>query len=440
MRLGKNPTRPKIRINTTGEDARRPLEHLSRDHLSLLGRPSSPGPAADPGAGLPRGPRRSFPLARRGRRQRPAALGKPDRLALRPEGPLRALRTGHPLDRIPRPCGRDLLGRGTQRGHRCGDHAGHQRRHRGPARRPHPVRTPRAATRPALGRRRLHLSAHLEQAERRHRIALVGPLPGNPTRQHRRSEGFARDDFRTDFDCKKVTCPQGQTSAGWHGPYPTSSPTTAPLIVARFAKSQCQPCPARAKCTSSRDAHRTVGFPPRELLELQLRNRVDQQDPAWHKRYAVLSGIGGTICEFAHDHGMRHCRYRGQAKAHLQHVLTAIAVNIERLSKSRPPTKAHAHDCRQPSRTTSTNTASHAHAPGEPSAERTTAKIPDRVKLRAEAENGEVPDRRCGPDLRSRLRPGQCRQGSEPNAPVIFPVRVPCSFWKDLGRGGFWQG
>lgn len=35
---------------------------------------------------------------------------------------------------------------------------------------------------------------------------------------------------------------------------------------------------------------------------------------------------------------MRHCRYRGQPKAHLQHVFTAIAVNIERLS-SLPPTE-----------------------------------------------------------------------------------------------------
>jgi hypothetical protein len=33
---------------------------------------------------------------------------------------------------------------------------------------------------------------------------------------------------------------------------------------------------------------------------------------------------------------MRHCRYRGQGKAHIQHVLTAIAVNIERLSGLTP--------------------------------------------------------------------------------------------------------
>jgi hypothetical protein len=51
--------------------------------------------------------------------------------------------------------------------------------------------------------------------------------------------------------------------------------------------------------------------------------------------------------EFAHGHGMRHCRYRGEAKAHVQHILTALAVNIERLSAwsgteetspARPPT------------------------------------------------------------------------------------------------------
>ena len=50
----------------------------------------------------------------------------------------------------------------------------------------------------------------------------------------------------------------------------------------------------------------------------------------------MRSGIEGTVNEFAHGHGMRHCRYRGQPKAHLQHVLTAIAVNIERLSQVPP--------------------------------------------------------------------------------------------------------
>lgn len=112
--------------------------------------------------------------------------------------------------------------------------------------------------------------------------------------------------------------------------------------MARFTKSQCRPCPVRTRCTTTADSARTVGFPPRELRDLQLRVRAEQQT-----RYAVHSGVEGTINEFAHGHGMRHCRYRGQPKAHLQHVLTAIAVNIERLSgrsdtedvsSPRPPT------------------------------------------------------------------------------------------------------
>ena len=187
---------------------------------------------------------------------------------------------------------------------------------------------------------------HMERAGRKHQVTLTGPLPGNPTRQHHTQQGYARDDFRIDYDRQQVTCPQGQVSKGWHGPYPTSSPDAAPLIVARFTKAQCQPCPAKAACTTSSDGKRTVGFPPRELHELQARNRADQHDPAWHKRYAARSGIEGTICELAHGHGMRYCRYRGHRKTHLQHVLTAIAINIERLSQQpagdstlpRPPT------------------------------------------------------------------------------------------------------
>ncbi|MFQ6856363.1 transposase, partial [Streptomyces sp. 35M1] len=182
--------------------------------------------------------------------------------------------------------------------------------------------------------------AHLEQAAREHQVTVTGPLPVNTTRQNRRNNGFGRDDFHIDFDRRQVICPQGETSAGWHGPYPASSPTAAPMIVARFTKSQCRPCPARSRCTTTADRARSVGFPPRELRDLQLRVRAEQQTPEWQARYAVRSGVEGTINELAHGHGMRHCRYRGQRKAHLQHVFTAIAANIERLSRRPIPGEA----------------------------------------------------------------------------------------------------
>ncbi|MER5509266.1 transposase [Streptomyces sp. NPDC002766] len=40
--------------------------------------------------------------------------------------------------------------------------------------------------------------------------------------------------------------------------------------------------------------------------------------------------------EFADGNRGRRCRYRGLAKTHVQHVLTALAINVERLSLQEP--------------------------------------------------------------------------------------------------------
>ncbi|MHC3534393.1 transposase, partial [Streptomyces sp. DT7] len=74
--------------------------------------------------------------------------------------------------------------------------------------------------------------------------------------------------------------------------------------MARFTKSQCRPCPVRTRCTTTADSARSVGFPPRELRDLQLRVRAEQQTTEWQARYAVRSGVEGTINELAHGHGM----------------------------------------------------------------------------------------------------------------------------------------
>jgi DDE family transposase len=93
----------------------------------------------------------------------------------------------------------------------------------------------------------------------------------------------------------------------------------------------------------------------------------ERLDGLWADEDFAGSGIEGTICELARGHGMRHCRYRGQPKARLQHVLTAIAVSIKRLSQL-PPVRAHLRGRRWPSRSTLASTTSSACAPGEPSA------------------------------------------------------------------------
>ncbi|MFE6129321.1 hypothetical protein ACFQ6Q_13795 [Streptomyces sp. NPDC056437] len=64
MRLGKNPALPREWITTIVEEACRLLEHLSRNHPFLLGRPQLQV-LRQILAEVPLGPRRPPPLARR---------------------------------------------------------------------------------------------------------------------------------------------------------------------------------------------------------------------------------------------------------------------------------------------------------------------------------------------------------------------------------------
>ena len=75
---------------------------------------------------------------------------------------------------------------------------------------------------------------------------------------------------------------------------------------------------------------------PQPLQEVQTRARVQQQTPEWKRRYALRAGAEATVSETVHAHGLRHCRYRGLAKTHVQHVLTAAGTNTVRLSQHQP--------------------------------------------------------------------------------------------------------
>ncbi|MDV9198576.1 transposase [Streptomyces sp. Wh19] len=172
--------------------------------------------------------------------------------------------------------------------------------------------------------------AGMDDAARLHRVTLIGPLPPSTTPQHRAGDGFGRENFIIDFDRREVTCPNGQVSGNWKD-LPAQDPTSATV---RFDAPQCGRCPEQAKCTPG--AFRSLYFPTRRLHELQVKNRADQQDPDWRRLYGLRSGAEGSIEEFVDGHRGRRCRYRGLAKTHVQHVLTALAINVERLRLQEP--------------------------------------------------------------------------------------------------------
>jgi IS5 family transposase len=48
--------------------------------------------------------------------------------------------------------------------------------------------------------------------------------------------------------------------------------------------------------------------------------------------YALRAGIESTHAQAITRCGLRYARYRGLAKTHLQHVLTAVAINMVRIA------------------------------------------------------------------------------------------------------------
>jgi transposase len=103
------------------------------------------------------------------------------------------------------------------------------------------------------------------------------------------------------------------------------------IFEARFARRDCTPCPSRAQCTKAEEGPRIIGLQAREHHEALQAARRGQTTDEFRSRYAARAGIEETYEQAIRRCGLRQCRYIGEAKAQLQHVLTA-AINIVRLS------------------------------------------------------------------------------------------------------------
>ncbi|WP_438484838.1 transposase [Streptomyces sp. S186] len=96
----------------------------------------------------------------------------------------------------------------------------------------------------------------------------------------------------------------------------------------------CRACEGRLRCTGNVDGKgRHITLLPQPIQEIQTQARAEQKTKAWQQRYALRSGCEATVSETVRAHSLRHCRYRGIAKTHVQHVLTAAGTDIIRLAQ-----------------------------------------------------------------------------------------------------------
>jgi transposase len=170
----------------------------------------------------------------------------------------------------------------------------------------------------------------LVSSPREHGVELLGPVRGDYRRQAREAKGFAASDFLIDWERKQATCPAGRTSASWT---PARDSSGRPVIKVKFARGDCRPCRHRADCTRTRSARRTLSLRPQEQHMALQAVRQRQDTPAFAEQHGTRAGIEGTISQGVRALGLRRARYVGKAKTHLQHLLTAAAINLVRIGR-----------------------------------------------------------------------------------------------------------
>jgi transposase len=170
----------------------------------------------------------------------------------------------------------------------------------------------------------------LVATEKEYGVDLCGPPRANHHWQAQAATGFAAADFAIDWQRQQAVCPAGQTSSTWR---PTIDRRGNEIISIKFATRDCRPCPHRPNCTRTTLGRRMLTIRPDEQFRALQHARARQRTEEYKKESALRAGVEGTISQAVGAFGLRRARYFGFLKTHLQHVLTATALNFVRLGE-----------------------------------------------------------------------------------------------------------
>ena len=159
-------------------------------------------------------------------------------------------------------------------------------------------------------------------------VDLVGPTRDDCHWQARAAEGFAAADFAIDWERQQAICPAGHTSVSWT---PAIDQRTNDVIKIKFATTECGTCSLQPQCTHSTPPRRTLTIRPEEQYKALQAARAREKTDAFTEQYARRAGVEGTLSQGIRAFGLRRARYIGQAKVHLQHILTAAAMDMVRV-------------------------------------------------------------------------------------------------------------
>jgi Transposase DDE domain len=167
----------------------------------------------------------------------------------------------------------------------------------------------------------------LVSAATAHQVEVIGPVRADTNWQARQGQGCAAACFAIDWEAKTVSCPQGKRSVTWKE---RVDHLGHEVIDIAFGWADCTRCPVRGACTQKKQGSRTMKLLPQAQCLALYAARQRQQTPQFRERYGKRAGIEGTLSQGVRRSKMRRSRYIGLARTHLQHLLTAAALNLLR--------------------------------------------------------------------------------------------------------------
>jgi transposase len=170
----------------------------------------------------------------------------------------------------------------------------------------------------------------LVSSREEYQVDLLGPTRPDYHWQARAGQGFAASDFTIDWEGQYAVCPEGKQSTKWNE---VLDQRGNPVIKIGFASRDCRVCPSRERCTRSVRPRRTVTARPEKQYHALRAARQRESTAEFAREYGKRAGVEGTLSQGVRVCAMRRSRYVGLAKTHLQHVLTAAALNLVRVGQ-----------------------------------------------------------------------------------------------------------
>ncbi len=168
----------------------------------------------------------------------------------------------------------------------------------------------------------------LVSSRQEHGVRVIGPVLPDNQWQAQSADAFDIACFTIEWEEQRARCPAGHASVRWS---PSSDNRGKAMINIQFDGRRCAACPQRAQCTTARHGRRLSVRPQEQHLALQAARQF-QASTAFKEHYNLRAGVEGTVSQGVRRCDLHQARYIGVAKTHVQHVLTAAALNLVRVA------------------------------------------------------------------------------------------------------------